>query len=159
MVARAFCRSASACSSAPWNSEGSSSAITWPFFTRELKSALSLEIVPETCDPTCTVVTALMVPVACTTSFMVPVCALAVKYCAWSLRPKVNAASRMTSPIAVSERSHLFLSSLIIILLSPNHLIPEIGRASCRERVYSSVGDGLLKGKGRGGGGRRCGVG
>ena len=37
-------------------------------------------MVPETCEPTCTVITALMVPVASTTSRMSPRLTLAVKY-------------------------------------------------------------------------------
>ena len=39
-------------------SDGSSRAMTWPFLTVELKSACRLWIVPETCEPTWTVVTA-----------------------------------------------------------------------------------------------------
>ena len=39
-----------------------------PFLTWVLKSALSFAIVPETCDPTCTVTTALSAPVAVTVS-------------------------------------------------------------------------------------------
>ena len=43
---------------------GSMRAISWPFFTTELKSACSSLIWPEICEPTCTVITALRVPVA-----------------------------------------------------------------------------------------------
>jgi hypothetical protein len=39
-------------------------AMTWSFFTAELKSAKSSLICPETWEPTCTVITALRVPVA-----------------------------------------------------------------------------------------------
>ena len=50
-----------------------------PLCTSELKSALSLAMVPETCEPTWTVTTALMVPVASTTSRIAPRSILAVK--------------------------------------------------------------------------------
>jgi hypothetical protein len=57
---------ASACSTCVWNSDGSSRASTCPFRTRELKSACSELIVPDTWEPTATVVTACSVPVAST---------------------------------------------------------------------------------------------
>ena len=41
---------------------GSMRAMTWPFFTWELKSTRSCLTCPETCDPTCTVMTAFRVP-------------------------------------------------------------------------------------------------
>ncbi len=43
---------------------GSIRAMSWPFFTTELKSAKSSLICPETCEPTWTVITAFRVPVA-----------------------------------------------------------------------------------------------
>ena len=46
--------------------------MTWPFLTVELKSAFRLWMVPETCEPTWTVVTACRAPVAPTTSTMSP---------------------------------------------------------------------------------------
>ena len=49
-----------------------------PLWTRELKSASSRAIVPDTCEPTCTLITALMVPVASTASRISPRCTLAV---------------------------------------------------------------------------------
>ena len=52
------------CSICVWSSDGSSRAITWPFFTIELKSAPSSWTMPDTWLPTCTVVTACSVPVA-----------------------------------------------------------------------------------------------
>ena len=82
-----------ACSSAPLNKAGSISATTSPLWTRELKSAFSLAIVPETCDPTWTVITALIVPVASTTSLISPRSTLAVKCCACVLRVSPNAAN------------------------------------------------------------------
>ena len=85
-LALAFSRSASACSSAPLNNAGSISAITSPLCTRELKSALSFAMVPETCDPTWTVMTALIVPVASTTSLISPRSTFAVKCCAGVFR-------------------------------------------------------------------------
>ena len=45
---------------------GSSFAITWPFFTREPKSACSSAMRPDTWLPTCTVTRADTVPVAVT---------------------------------------------------------------------------------------------
>ena len=58
-----------------------------PFFTCVLKSAASLEIVPETCDPTCTEVTALMVPVASTWARMSPRCTVTVWYATFESAP------------------------------------------------------------------------
>jgi hypothetical protein len=48
--------------------DGSMRAMTWSFFTGVLKSALISLICPEICEPTCTVVTALTVPLATTTA-------------------------------------------------------------------------------------------
>ena len=53
-------------SSDAWNVVGSSFARTWPFFTCELKSASSSEIVPDTCVPTLIVFCGLSVPLAVT---------------------------------------------------------------------------------------------
>src|SRR5260370_13876885 len=53
-----------------------------PFFTCELKSTLIFTTFPETTEPTATVMTGLMVPVACTTCETSPFSTLAVKYCA-----------------------------------------------------------------------------
>ncbi len=64
------------------------SATMSPVRTRELKSALSFEMVPETCEPTCTVRTALSVPVASTTSRISPRSTFAVTYC--TLPPPLN---------------------------------------------------------------------
>ena len=63
---------ARACSIWVWSSDGSSSATTWPFFTIELKSAYRALMLPDTCDPTCTVFTAWSVPVAPTDSMTSP---------------------------------------------------------------------------------------
>src|SRR5579872_3013631 len=59
-----------------------------PFFTFELKSALIFTTLPDTTDPTWTVVTGLIVPVACTTCEMSPFSTLAVKYCALDRVPR-----------------------------------------------------------------------
>src|SRR5258708_9246474 len=59
--------------------------MTSPFRTRELKSALSLAIVPDTCDPTWTVTTAFTVPVRSTASRISPRSTVAPKY--WRLSP------------------------------------------------------------------------
>jgi hypothetical protein len=56
--ARAEARLAAAWLTRAWKDEGSRRAITWPFLTRELKSAPSQLMVPDTCDPTWTVITA-----------------------------------------------------------------------------------------------------
>src|ERR1700730_14226415 len=53
-----------------------------PLFTLELKSALILTTLPDTTDPTGTVLTGLIVPVACTTCETSPFSTLAVKNCA-----------------------------------------------------------------------------
>src|SRR5439155_145964 len=62
----AFARSrlAFAVSSCVCSSAGSSRATTCPLWTIELKSAPSHDTLPDTCVPTCTVVTAWSVPVA-----------------------------------------------------------------------------------------------
>jgi hypothetical protein len=70
--ARAEATLAWACSMRAWKSDGSRRARTWPFFTVELKSAVRLWMVPETWDPTWTVVTAWTAPVAPTTSITSP---------------------------------------------------------------------------------------
>ena len=57
--------------------------MTSPFFTLELKSALIFTTLPDTTEPTCTMVTGLIVPVACTTWEISPFSTLAVKN--WAL--------------------------------------------------------------------------
>ena len=47
-------------------------AMTWPFFTTELKSTYSSLIFPDTWEPTRTVMTALSAPVAEMAATMVP---------------------------------------------------------------------------------------
>jgi hypothetical protein len=78
VLARDEARFAVIWASRAWKSEGSSRAITCPFLTMELKSAGRLWSVPETWDPTWTVVTAWRVPVAPTTSTMSPRSTVAV---------------------------------------------------------------------------------
>src|SRR5581483_10582877 len=68
-------------------------------------------MVPETCDPTCTEVTALIVPVASTTERISPRSTLAVKYWVRSLRPSPKAANTTTAITATARISHLLLSS------------------------------------------------
>jgi len=65
-------RLARACSICVWIIVGSRRAMTWPFRTMELKSACSSWMMPETCEPTVTEVTASSVPVAPTLSTMSP---------------------------------------------------------------------------------------
>src|SRR6202030_4388475 len=65
--------------------------------TWELKSACNSEITPETCDPTCTVVTALMVPVASTTWKISPRSTGEVEYEA--LSPPLRAKRKRAAPI------------------------------------------------------------
>src|SRR5581483_833570 len=65
-----------------------------------------VEMVPETCAPTCTVMTALIVPVASTTERISPFSTFAVKYCGLSLplnwkAAKTAIARRM--PIVTSQ--------------------------------------------------------
>jgi hypothetical protein len=71
-LAFAASRLAWAWPSRAWRIEGSSRAMTWPFFTVELKSAYRLWMVPETWEPIWTVVTASRMPVAPTTSTTSP---------------------------------------------------------------------------------------
>ena len=68
----ALARPACALSSAARNRRGSSSASGCPFFTCELKSTYSLQMVPETWLPMLTVTMALTSPVAETTSVIAP---------------------------------------------------------------------------------------
>ena len=70
------------CCTAELNRAGSIWAMGWPFFTCELKSTYSLEMVPETWVPTWTVTTAFKVPVAETEEAMEPRSTLSVLYCA-----------------------------------------------------------------------------
>ena len=63
-VARADSRSARAWFTLAWKMSGSIRAMTWSFFTIELKSTSSSLIWPETWLPTWTVMTALRLPVA-----------------------------------------------------------------------------------------------
>src|SRR5216684_3570010 len=107
-LAFAFSKSALACSSAPFNSAGSISATTSPLCTRELKSTLSFAIVPDTCEPTCTVMTALIVPVASTTSSISPRSTLAVKCCTAPPRFRPNVANRTITTIKPARINHLF---------------------------------------------------
>src|SRR5215831_15760672 len=68
--------------------DGSSLAITWPEVTLDLKSAPNHDTVPDTCEPTWTVVTACSVPVAETSSSTVPTSTFAVmKSAALDFRP------------------------------------------------------------------------
>jgi hypothetical protein len=59
---------------------GSMRAMTWPFFTTELKSTSSSLIWPDTWLPTWTVVTALRLPVADMVAVRGPRSTLAVRY-------------------------------------------------------------------------------
>jgi len=70
-------------------------------------------MVPETCDPTCTAFTALMVPVASTTLWISPRSALAVKYCGLSLRPKLKAANMATATTIATSTVHLLFRYFI----------------------------------------------
>src|SRR6185369_17141276 len=63
---------ASACDRFALNRVGSIWAMTCPSLTWLLKSAPSFWMVPETCDPTCTVTTAFRAPVAVTVDSTVP---------------------------------------------------------------------------------------
>jgi len=59
---------------------GSILPITWPFFTRLLKSAVSEVTTPETWVPTGTWIRALRVPVAVIRWVMLPISTLAVRH-------------------------------------------------------------------------------
>src|SRR6266404_5507419 len=60
-------------------------------------------MVPETCEPTCTRITALIVPVASTTSCISPRSTLAVKCCAWVLRFKPKIRNNPTTTAAPAK--------------------------------------------------------
>src|SRR5580692_12289150 len=69
-------------------------------------------MLPETCDPTCTVITALIVPVASTTSSISPRSTFAVKCCACAFRFIPNAANNpatTTTPAKISHRPLIFI--------------------------------------------------
>ena len=68
----AFFREARACSRLALKRVGSIWAMICPSFTWLLKSAPSFWMIPETCEPTSTVTTALSCPVAVTVCSMVP---------------------------------------------------------------------------------------
>jgi hypothetical protein len=71
-LARAATRLACDCPSRAWNSDGSSRAMTWPFFTTELKSDVQILHGAGDLRAHQHVVTAWSVPVAPTTSTMSP---------------------------------------------------------------------------------------
>src|SRR6185437_4979768 len=79
-------------------------------------------MVPETCDPTCTVVTALIVPVASTTSWMSPRSALAVKYCGWSLPLNWKAAKM---PTAITTSNAMIQWRFINVTEPPDSILME----------------------------------
>jgi hypothetical protein len=62
---------------------------------------------PETWDPTCTVITAFMVPVASTTSWISPRSTLAVKFWSCDLALKPKAAKMATTANTPAKISHL----------------------------------------------------
>src|SRR5262249_48941905 len=91
-----------------WKMSGSSCASTWPAVTRELKSAKMYFTVPETEEPTGTVVSGLMVPVASTVAVRGPRLTGAVRYFGLpdplrSTRP----AKAIRTTAAPAKRSHL----------------------------------------------------
>src|SRR6267142_566796 len=71
-------------------------------------------MVPDTCEPTCTVVTALMVPVACTTFCTSPFCTFSVKYCG----AFADSSLKAVSPAMVASNTpmivHLFLRNFML---------------------------------------------
>src|ERR1700736_79452 len=86
----------------------------WFLCTCELKSAARVWIVPDTCEPTCTVVTALIVPVAWTTFCMSPFCTFSAKYCGVFLLSYLKA---VNSPMAARSTPmivHLFFKNFIL---------------------------------------------
>src|SRR3989442_342128 len=94
-----------------------------PLCTRELKSTKSLAIVPDTCDPTCTVMTALIVPVASTTSWMSPRSTLAVKCCAGMPRFSTKAKNSTAATKTPARMSHL------LFVCAYRHANPDCPRA------------------------------
>src|SRR6478672_4551105 len=88
-------------------------AMTSPLCTCELKSALSLAIVPETCEPTCTLTTALTTPVASTASLISPCCTFEVRY--WTRSPRrtngaATTAARSSAAPAMNSVFRLFIA-------------------------------------------------
>src|ERR1043165_4035574 len=111
--ALAFSRSAVAWCTAPSKRRGSMSAMTSPLCTCELKSAFSLAIVPATCEPTCTLTTALTTPVASTASLISPCCTFEVRY--WMRSPRwtndmVASAARSSTAPAMKSVFRLFIA-------------------------------------------------
>src|ERR1700676_4931469 len=73
-------------------------------------------MLPETCDPTCTVITALMVPVASTTSLIAPRSTFAVKCCAGVFRFRAHATNSPVTTTTHTKMSHrplIFMSSFL----------------------------------------------
>src|ERR1700682_3529525 len=89
---------------------GSSWARTWPARTRELKSAKMYFTVPETDDPTGTVVSGLIVPVASTVAVRGPRVAGIVRYFGFPdpfRKTRPAAASTTTAAATPKRRSRL----------------------------------------------------
>src|SRR5215472_15736704 len=72
-------------------------------------------MVPDTCEPTWTVITALMVPVASTTSRMSPRSTLAVKCWACAVRFHPSTTKSATATTAPPNTSHLVFSFIRIL--------------------------------------------
>src|ERR1051326_8855722 len=132
----AFSTSAVACCTAPSNRRGSISAITSPLCTCELKSALSLAIVPETCEPTCTFTTALTTPVASTASLISPRSTFEVRYCTRSPWRTSGAATSAASSSAAPA------TNIVVRLLIAQRLDRVHQRRLARRVVAEEHADG-----------------
>jgi hypothetical protein len=71
-------------------------------------------MVPDAWEPTCTVVTALMVPVAWTTFCTSPFCTFSVKYCGALGCSSLNAASPAMAASSTPMIVHLFFRYFIL---------------------------------------------
>src|SRR5579862_9433755 len=64
-------------------------------------------MVPDTCEPTCTITTALTMPVASTASRISPRSTRAVKYWSWSDFRELNASTTASTSTPAAGRAHL----------------------------------------------------
>src|SRR5690349_14490367 len=76
---------------------------------------------PDTWEPTCTVMTALIIPVASTTSRISPRSTLAVKCCGWPLRLSPIVATTTIATTTPARISHL----VFVFITSPGVWLPD----------------------------------
>src|SRR3954471_19862315 len=94
-------------------------AMSWFFFTGELKSTKRSLIWPETCEPTCTETTGFTVPVAETTAVIEPRSSFARRYAGGDLKGSFHQtyappAAANTASAPTTYRDRLFIRAAVI---------------------------------------------